>query len=43
MLKGGGARPQEATGSNAACNYTFYMFYTDKNNGQSKGAKPIIR
>ena len=34
MLKGGGARPQEATGSNAAPNYTFYMFYTDKNKSE---------
>ena len=37
MLKGGGARPQEATGGNAARNNTFYMFYTDKSNGQGKG------
>ena len=22
--------------------YTFYMFYTDKSNGQGKGEKPII-
>ena len=42
MLKGGGARPQEATGGNAARNNTFYMFYTDKSNGQSK-PKPHIK
>ena len=24
-------------GANAARNYTFYMFYTDKSNGQGKG------
>ena len=29
-------------GANAAHNYTFYMFYTDKSNGQSKGEKPIV-
>ena len=26
-----------SSSSDAARNYTFYMFYTDKSNGQSKG------
>ena len=34
-LRGGGC-------AFAARSYTFYMFYTDKSNGQSKGEKPII-
>ena len=34
MLNGSGARSQEATGGNAAHNYTFYMFYTDKNKSE---------